>query len=178
MKIIPHDPKELIAVVDDENKIIGKATRKAVHKKGLLHREASLFIVNENNEILIQTRKDNGKYDYSASGHFPAEDTYLDGAVREVKEELGSKLNKNEFNKIAEIRVDFKSSEKINNRFIDLFEVKGNFKITDFKIDKNEVKNIKFIPISEIKKLIDNKSDLISEGFDKAFKTYCKVKGL
>ena len=66
----PHNPEELIAIVDDNDNIIGKSPRKN-HANGLLHRETSVLVVNQKNEILVQERADSGHLDYSASGHFP-----------------------------------------------------------------------------------------------------------
>lgn len=150
--MIAHNPNEMIAVVDGNDKVIGADTRKNVHEKGFLHREASVFIVNKNNEILLQKRKDNGRYNYSASGHFPVNETYLEGAKREIKEELG--ISAENIKEMFKAKVFFKYEGGENNRFITLFEVKGNFKLNDFKIDKKEVDSVKFFNIEEIKILL------------------------
>ena len=67
---IPHDPDEVLALVDEQDNMIGKAKRRDIHKPGVFHRHASVLIVNSEGQILLQTR-DNGMLDYSASGHFP-----------------------------------------------------------------------------------------------------------
>ena len=41
---------EKIAIVNDNDEVIGKEDRKEVHRKGLLHREAYLFIFNQENK--------------------------------------------------------------------------------------------------------------------------------
>lgn len=62
----PHNPEELIAVVNDDDLVIGKDLRKNIHSSGKLHRETSVLIVNLENKVLVQERRDNGKLDYSA----------------------------------------------------------------------------------------------------------------
>ena len=57
---------EFLAIVNENDEIISKAKRDEIHNSGKLHRETSILIVNQNNEILIQKRSDNNKLDYSA----------------------------------------------------------------------------------------------------------------
>ena len=47
--------QELI-LVDEENNIKGYGEKLEVHKKGLLHRAFSIFVVNENGELMLQKR--------------------------------------------------------------------------------------------------------------------------
>ena len=169
-----HNPDEVIAIVDDKDNIIGKYPRKN-HAQGRLHRETSVLIINTQNQILVQKRADSGLLDYSASGHFPYNENYLDGIVREVQEELGVKISKSRFIKIAKYRLNY-SGKYINNRFITLWEVVGDYKIKDLKIDPYEVKSIKYMTISEIKKIIKNKPEIISAGFIDSLKIYFKMK--
>ncbi|MDD3740535.1 MAG: isopentenyl-diphosphate Delta-isomerase [Bacteroidales bacterium] len=49
-----HDRR--IALVDENDNIIGFEYKDAVHKKGLLHRAFSLFVFNDKNELLLQKR--------------------------------------------------------------------------------------------------------------------------
>ena len=48
--------EEIFDVIDENNKVIGKATRKEVHAKGLLHRAVHILIVNSKGEMLLQKR--------------------------------------------------------------------------------------------------------------------------
>ena len=76
MRNIPHNPEEIIALVDENDNVIGGATRGEVHKKGLLHREVYIYIVNSKGQVLLQKRKDVHLWDHSASGHFPKKQNY------------------------------------------------------------------------------------------------------
>ncbi|MDD3687624.1 MAG: isopentenyl-diphosphate Delta-isomerase [Bacteroidales bacterium] len=45
-----------IALVDENDKIIGFAAKDEVHKKGFLHRAFSIFVFNSKNQLLLQKR--------------------------------------------------------------------------------------------------------------------------
>ncbi|NOY35460.1 MAG: NUDIX domain-containing protein [bacterium] len=172
----PHNPEEIIAIVDDNDNIIGTCPRKN-HAEGKLHRETSVLIVNLNNEILVQKRADNDRLDYSASGHFPFNEDYLEGAIREVQEELGLNIPKSKFVKISKHRIDY-SKGCVNNRFVTLWESKGDYKIKDMKIDPSEVKSVKYMTVSELKRIIKKDPDSMSAGFAKSLQIYFTKKFL
>ncbi len=183
----PHNPEEIIAIVDGDDCVIGRYPRKN-HAEGRLHRETSVLIVNSNNEILIQERVDNSCLDYSASGHFSFDEDYLDGAIREVQEELGLDIPRSKFVKISKHRIDYskKGVNKesgcpelyVNNRFITLWEIKEDYKVEEMKIDSLEVKSVKYISIPELKKIIKEKPSSMSAGFVESLKIYFTKKGI
>ena len=172
----PHNPDELIAIVDDNDNVIGKYPRKN-HAEGRLHRETSVLIINPNNEILVQIRADSGRLDYSASGHFPFDEDYLEGAIREVQEELGLNIPRDKFIKISKHRIDY-SERYVNNRFITLWEVRGDYKIEDMKIDPGEVKSVRYMSVPELKRIIKENPDSMSAGFIDSLQIYFTKKGL
>jgi len=166
----PHAPDEMIAIVDDEDNVIGKYPRKN-HAEGKLHRETSVLIINSNNEILVQERKDTGRLDYSASGHFPYDEDYLEGAIREVKEELGLDIDGSLFTKISKHRINY-SERYVNNRFITLWEIKGDYDTEDLQIDATEVKSVKYMSIPELKRIIKEDPESMSAGFIDSLQIY------
>ena len=172
----PHNPEDIIAIVDDKDNAIGKYPRRN-HADGKLHRETSVLIVNPKNEIRVQERADGGQLDYSASGHFTFDEDYLDGAIREVKEELGLDIPRATFVKISKHRINY-SGRYVNNRFITLWEVAGDYKIKDMKIDPAEVKSVKYISVPELKRIIKEKSNSMSAGFIYSLQIYFTKKGL
>lgn len=92
-----QDPDELFDVVDADDRVIGQATRAAVHRDGLLHRSAHVFVFNSRGELFLQRRalsKDEnpGVWDSSAAGHLDAGESYAEAARRELLEELGLAL--------------------------------------------------------------------------------------
>jgi len=159
---IPHNPDELLAVVDENDKIIGNATRKEVHAKSLLHRESYNYLINSKKQVLLQKRRDNNLWDFSSSGHFNYKDDYKEGAVREFYEELGVKLKPENFKEIAKERLSTVKKDKINNRFVKVFLIKKDIPIKDFKIDREEVEKIKYFNKKELDKLLSSEEKIMS----------------
>lgn len=104
--------------------------------------------------MLLQKREDNKLRDHSCAGHFSIEEDYIDGAVREFEEELGVKINKSELFEIAYEKLSMCSHPGKNNRFIRLFLIKKDISLNEFKIDKNEIDEIKYYELDELKNLL------------------------
>ena len=88
---------EIFDVVNDRDEVIGQNTRGEVHRLGLNHRAVHVLVFNARGEIFLQKRsmqKDRhpGTWDSSASGHLDTGETYDACAVREVREEIGLRL--------------------------------------------------------------------------------------
>ena len=86
--------EDRVILVDEADRAIGVAGKTEAHQRALLHRAFSVFLVNEDGQLLLQ-RRAAGKY-HSAGlwgnaccGHpRPGEETG-DAAARRVREELG-----------------------------------------------------------------------------------------
>ncbi len=88
------DQMELYDVVDDRDQVIGVATRREIHQKGLLHRSVHILVFNSGGDLFLQKRSMNkdenpGFWDTSAAGHVNTGEDYLTSAHRELEEELG-----------------------------------------------------------------------------------------
>ena len=89
------DPQdELFDIVDEADRVVGRATRREVHAAGDRHRAVQIFIWNTRGELLLHQRsatKDQAPllWSGSAAGHVGAGDTYDETATRELREELG-----------------------------------------------------------------------------------------
>ena len=89
--------QEIYNIVDENDFIIGKASRKYIHQNKLLHRSIHILVFNSRKELFLQKRaisKDEspGLWDTSTAGHVDARETYLDCAHREIFEELNLKV--------------------------------------------------------------------------------------
>lgn len=89
------DPQdEIFDVVDEQNQVVGTATRADVHRLGLRHRACHIIVFDQQSRVLVQQRsltKDNspGLWDSSSAGHVDSGESYRDCALRELHEELG-----------------------------------------------------------------------------------------
>jgi isopentenyl-diphosphate delta-isomerase type 1 len=86
--------EEILEIVDEENRVTGRAERSRIHREQLRHRAVHVFLFNTRGELFLQKRsleKDEfpGYYDSSAAGHVDPQESYAAAAVRELEEELG-----------------------------------------------------------------------------------------
>ena len=85
---------DIVIKVNDLDEIIGYADKMEVHKKGILHRAISIFIVNSKGEWLLQQRAEK-KYhsellwSNTCCTHPLKGETTLDAANRRLREEMG-----------------------------------------------------------------------------------------
>ena len=97
---------EIYNIVDENDCVIGQATRKHIHQNKLLHRSAHILVFNSQKELFLQKRalsKDEspGLWDSSSAGHVDAGESYDECAHRELFEELGIKAVLEPFMKIS-----------------------------------------------------------------------------
>jgi isopentenyl-diphosphate delta-isomerase type 1 len=86
--------EEILEVVDENDRVIGRERRGVIHEKELMHRSAQILVFNSRGELFLQKRshsKDEfpGLWDSSAAGHVNPGESYIDCARRELEEELG-----------------------------------------------------------------------------------------
>ncbi len=162
---------EIVAIVDENDMVVGSC-RRSRHANGNLHRETSVIVVNENGEILIQTRKKSGKLDFSASGHVHQDEAYEQGALRELKEEIGLEIEKEELHFIDNYRINYPGPPVVNNRFISLFQVKGAYTVEDMIIDPTEVQKVAYYPVARLKEIMSEYPECLSQGFRQSLEIY------
>jgi isopentenyl-diphosphate delta-isomerase len=86
--------EERLILVDEKNRAIGVDGKTAVHRKGVLHRAFSIFIVDDKGRILLQRRArekyhSGGLLANSCCGHPRPGETTQAAARRRLTEELG-----------------------------------------------------------------------------------------
>ncbi len=94
LKDVPQKPEERFDVVDEQDQVVGQATRGEVHAKKLLHRAVHVLVFDKRGQLLLQKRslfKDvhPGTWDSSVAGHVDAGEDYRSAAIRELEEEMG-----------------------------------------------------------------------------------------
>ena len=92
---MPSD--EIFDVVNEHDQVIGRRSRSEVHQLGLMHRAVHVLVFNFAGQLFLQKRslsKDRqpGLWDSSSSGHVDSGEDYDACAIRELREEIGLKL--------------------------------------------------------------------------------------
>ena len=85
---------ELFETFDDDGKFTGLVERDLVHSLGLWHKSACVFLFNDNGELYVQRRAPDkdlyaDQWDYSVGEHLKPGESYAEGALRGLFEELG-----------------------------------------------------------------------------------------
>jgi isopentenyl-diphosphate delta-isomerase type 1 len=95
---VMDDPEERFDLVDEQDRVVGRALRGEVHgNPALIHRSVQVLIFDRHGRVLLQRRSQAkdlfpGYFCASASGHLATGEEYLRAAEREVREELGVSL--------------------------------------------------------------------------------------
>ena len=145
--------EEIFDIYTREGKHIGTKEKSICHSPnpGFYHKPVWIWIINDNNEILVQKRaackKNNpNKWDMPSAGHVVAGETSLQGAVRETYEELGVKTKETDYKFMFEYIKD--SSFELAQVY--LLKLNTN----DFKLQESEVAEVKWLNYDEFKDLL------------------------
>lgn len=85
---------EIVALVDEDNNVVGAVPRREMRAKRLLHRSTYIMVFHPQGSLYVQKRtmtKDvfPGYYDPVAGGVVLAGESYEESAARELEEEMG-----------------------------------------------------------------------------------------
>ena len=156
---------ELIEIFDENNYPLNQQMMKIkAHQNGLWHRAVHIWVYNSNGDILLQLRskiKDlyPKMWEISATGHVSVGEEPIISALREIKEEIGLSINENDLN-FFQIRKQKSIYKKIiNNEFYYVFFYKYDGDISKLKLQKEEVEEIRFIPLDDIEIELKNNSE-------------------
>jgi len=143
-------------IIDEEGKIMDEESRENVHRKGLLHREIHIWIYNKKKEVLLQKRsmtKDvyPGLLDASVGGHVDLNDDYDKTAVRELEEETGIKVNKNDLTFITKLRKkSYDTSTNMINNVITAVYVYEYDNRQEIILEEGKADSLEFWPLEKI----------------------------
>jgi len=155
--------EEYFDILDENGNKTGKTKpRSEVHRDGDWHAAVHIWILNNNREVLLQRRcanKDShpNMLDISCAGHLSAGDSSLEGAVRELKEELGLEVKPEELQFVKTIKNSSKyKSDFINNEFDDFYILRTDKGIEDMKYQEDEISEIFFVSYEKFKEMVKN----------------------
>lgn len=162
---------EYLDILDENgNKIGVTKSRKDAHRDGDWHKTAFIFVVNDNGEIILQKRSQKketnpNKWTASASGHISAGDTDIEGAIRELEEEIGIKADEESLKYLFTVKEEHIEEENnLKVRHIsDVYLLFKNIELSELKLQEEEVSDVKYIHYKEFEKmLVNQKNDIVA----------------
>jgi isopentenyl-diphosphate Delta-isomerase len=169
-----------LAVVDEADHVVGEADYDQVHFNGLLHRFVSVFVLSNNNQkgqerLLLQKRSNSkhhgGLLSESASAHVLLGEQYHQTAQRRLVKELG--LTSGNLREITKIRVNTYDEKWTNNAFVKIYEF---ITLQQPRINTDEIQDAFFLPLSKIRPIFDNNSELFVPGFIENFEAFLRCR--
>jgi isopentenyl-diphosphate delta-isomerase len=152
----------LIQVVDSNDNLVGVASVQEAQDKGLIQRISRVMTEDENGNVLLQKRAGHkrlfpDRWDNSVAGHVDEGEDYIQAAHREMKEEIGIRVDALE--EVDYFYTSFTFKEMKLNQFQKLYKaiVPAD---TVFKIGQDEVSMVKWFERPELKGLLDKPENL------------------
>ena len=151
---------EYIDIFDENNNPIGVIKEKQqAHEDGNFHRTAHVWIINDKNELLLQKRSASKKthpncWDISGAGHIRIGESVIDGAIRELKEELGIKAEEKDLQYITTIK---STKNPKNMEFQYVYLLNCNKKVEEYIFEDGEVSEVKYIFYKDLEKMVEEK---------------------
>lgn len=162
--------EELFDVVDEDDNVIGEATRSECHDKGWIHRSVMFFVFDARGRVLVTKRtqiKDffPGFYSIVLGGHVRSEESYEEAVVQEIAEEIGvdappyfigsfkkripeEKENVKVFGVVVEDKLKLNEDELESGEFLDFNKLEERIEGEKFLPETETLYSILFVHLS------------------------------
>ena len=142
---------ELVEIVDDFDRVERIAPRSEMRRRNLRHRGVAIVVLDSEDRLLIHRRADDkdvwpGYWDLAAGGVLQSGETYVDGAHRELEEELG--IGDAVMHFVGEQRFEDESVNVITHCFIARHD-------GDIVFNDGEVAEARWVTAEEFVELVD-----------------------
>ena len=149
--------KDKIIVVDEEDVVVGSELRSVVDERGLRYRVSGLWLRNSEGDVLLARRAYTkahypGRWGPAVAGTVDEGESYEENMVKEAGEELG--LTGVDMKKGPKT----KTSGKYNN-FTQWFVGVVDERVSFFKIQEEEVAEIRWFSVGELKDMMRENPD-------------------
>lgn len=157
--------EDMVVLVNRNDEVIGTMKKMQAHENGILHRAFSVFLFNNEGEMLLQKRAATkyhspNKWTNACCSHPRIDETYEQGAIRRLQEELGIKTAlKKKFAFIYKADVGNSLWEhELDTVFTGIYN-------TDFDLNFDEVAEIRYITLENLLQEIKEKPEDFTEWF-------------
>lgn len=151
---------EYVDIFDKNNNPTGVVKEKTqAHADGDFHRTVHVWIMNDDKELLLQKRSPTKKshpncWDISGAGHVRAGEDVIEGAIRELKEELGIVVSKEELQYIVTVK---STKNPKNMEFQYVYFLKCNKKVDEYIFEDNEVSEVKYVYYEKLEQMVKDR---------------------
>ena len=164
--------EEQVILVNENDEQIGLMPKMEAHEKALLHRAFSVFVFNNNSELMLQQRAAN-KYHSpllwtnTCCSHQRDGESNLEAGVRRLEEEMGFVCD-------LEEKTSFIYKAPFDNGLTEheLDHVMVGYYSDDPKINKEEVESFKYMTVEEVKEDMALKPETYTEWFKIIFEKF------
>ncbi len=164
--------EEQVVLVSEKDEVLGLMDKMQAHENGILHRAFSVFLFNEQGEILLQKRAASkyhspNQWTNAVCSHPRNEETYLNAAQRRMQEELGIEAEitpKFHFIYKADVGQDLWEHE-LDHVFTGTYE-------GEFKLNNEEVAEVKYVSMEELELEMTETPEHFTEWFKIILKEY------
>ena len=149
---VTNMPDELLDIVNDQDVVLDQQMRSIVHQLGLQHRGVHVFLFTPDGKMLVQKRSADrvaspSMLDCSVSEHVKAGESYLDAAIRGMKEEMG--VTGIEIKQLVKFRMNYGVND---NEISVLYE--GTVDPALVQFDPIEIEEISYFSVNELQEMI------------------------
>ena len=158
--------EEQFDIYDSKGNSIGLEFRSVVHQKGIWHKASNIFVFRSTGKLILQQRQTSkdicpGLWDISAAEHLQPGESFEQGALRGLNEELGIKgVSVEPYGDMARHQLD------LPEQGIHDYEFQQSFKTTydgPIKIDSVEVLTTREVTVNQLKQeMTSNPNDFTS----------------
>ena len=156
--------EEMFDVLNEWGEYTGEvASRDRCHTEGLWHRAVYGFVIDKNKNVLLQKRSANKKawpnmWDVTVGGHVDAGEFGRQALIRKAKEELGLDITDDDIKYlVGSTSID--TAKGINKHFNECYMILKDVDVSDIKLQKEEVSEVRYFSKAEILERIDNNLD-------------------
>ncbi|WP_234734276.1 NUDIX hydrolase [Tellurirhabdus bombi] len=158
---------EWLDVVDEQDRPLGfTKPKKHIHRDGDWHRTTHIYVLNPAGEVLCNLRHPDkdmfaALWDISFGGHVSAGEDYRQGAWRELEEELGISVAKEELQYLFSMSVDgYDVSNNLTDReHTAVFIWQTDKSLRDFHFQEEEITAIQFVSVRQLQTWLREPND-------------------
>lgn len=160
--------KELLDVFNEDGSPAGYvASREYVHWKGLWHATVHIWIAGENDgkpSLLLQLRAADKRlypscWDISAAGHIPSGEAALNGAMRELAEELGIHVSPDELAYLGTMKMTYDDDDDggyHDREHCRIYLLRRQVDLSGLTLQASEVERVMWMTLEEIMESLEN----------------------